>query len=74
MEEMCAKIDALQLKDLWRTANRVLRPNSPASATAGPLNFGLGSGRPTVVAQGPGLGALGDVMATLRRWDLGRYT
>jgi processing peptidase subunit alpha len=53
---------------LWRTANRVLRP----SFNTTPLNYGLGSGKPTIVAQGPNLEALGDVQRALRRWDLGR--
>ncbi|WWC63158.1 uncharacterized protein I303_105758 [Kwoniella dejecticola CBS 10117] len=68
VEEMCSKIDELTLEDLWRTANRVLRPTSSTSR----LNYGLGSGKPTIVAQGPNLSALGDVKRTLReRWGLG---
>ncbi|WWC71693.1 uncharacterized protein I206_105651 [Kwoniella pini CBS 10737] len=68
VEEMCAKIDELTLEDLWRTANRVLRPTSSSSR----LNYGLGSGKATIVAQGPKLGALGDVKRTLKeRWGLG---
>ncbi|WRT68260.1 uncharacterized protein IL334_005236 [Kwoniella shivajii] len=68
VEEMCAKIDQLTLQDLWRTANRVLRPTS----STGRLNYGLGSGKATIVAQGPNLNALGDVKRTLKeRWGLG---
>ncbi|OCF57393.1 mitochondrial processing peptidase [Kwoniella mangroviensis CBS 10435] len=68
VEEMCAKIDELTLEDLWRTANRVLRPASSSSR----LNYGLGSGKATIVAQGPNLRALGDVKRTLKdRWGLG---
>ncbi|WVR07392.1 hypothetical protein IAU60_004433 [Kwoniella sp. DSM 27419] len=68
VEEMCAKIDALTIQDLWRTANRILRPTS----TTGRLNYGLGSGRPTIVAQGPNLNALGDIKRSLKeRWGLG---
>lgn len=70
VHEMCAKIDAVQLEDIHRTASRVLRPaEMPKQA----LNFGLGSGQPTVVVQGPldGLGNL-DVMGTLKNWGLGK--
>jgi processing peptidase subunit alpha len=58
----------LTVQDLWRTANRVLRPSEGISQ----LNYGLGSGVPTIVAQGPDLTRLGDVKRALRRWDLGR--
>lgn len=64
---MCAKIDALTVEDLHRTATRVLRPSSRTT----PLNYGLGSGEPTIVAQGQVEG-LGDVKATLKAWGLGR--
>ncbi|WVQ82015.1 hypothetical protein IAT38_004143 [Cryptococcus sp. DSM 104549] len=68
VEEMCAKIDALTMQDLYRTANRVLRP----SAASGRLNYGLGSGKATIVAQGKDLSALGDVGRTLKeKWGLG---
>ncbi|WWC90866.1 uncharacterized protein L201_005803 [Kwoniella dendrophila CBS 6074] len=68
VEEMCDKIDQLTMEDLWRTANRVLRPTSSTSR----LNYGLGSGKATIVAQGPNLAALGDVKKTLKeRWGLG---
>ncbi|ODN79013.1 hypothetical protein L202_04519 [Cryptococcus amylolentus CBS 6039] len=68
VEDMCEKIDALTMDDLYRTANRVLRPASASSR----LNYGLGSGKATIVAQGPNLGALGDVKGVLRdRWALG---
>ncbi|KAK4687959.1 hypothetical protein P7C73_g2156, partial [Tremellales sp. Uapishka_1] len=67
VEEMCAKIDALTIKDLHRTATRILRPSS---ATV-PLNYGLGSGKPTIVAQGR-MDLLGDVKTVLKDWGLGR--
>ncbi|BEI82118.1 hypothetical protein CcaverHIS002_0212780 [Cutaneotrichosporon cavernicola] len=67
VEEMCAKIDALTIDDLHRTATRVLRPSSRTV----PLNYGLGSGEPTIVAQGQ-VEALGDVRGTLRAWGLGK--
>ncbi|WWD18944.1 hypothetical protein CI109_103400 [Kwoniella shandongensis] len=68
VEEMCAKIDALKMEDLWRTANRVLRP----AASSSRLNYGLGSGKATIVAQGADLSGLGDVKRTLKeRWGLG---
>lgn len=67
VEEMCAKIDALTLDDLHRTATRVLRPSSRTV----PLNYGLGSGEATIVAQGQ-IEALGDVRATIKQWGLGR--
>lgn len=54
-------------QDLHRTATRVLRPSSRTT----PLNYGLGSGEPTIVAQGQVEG-LGDVRATLKAWGLGR--
>ena len=87
VQEMCAKIDAvtrevrtrsmikLQLEvlterqqDIWRVATRILRPSS----TTKPLNHGLGSGVPTIVAIGRNLERLGDVKQVLRKWDLGR--
>ncbi|KIR58819.1 mitochondrial processing peptidase [Cryptococcus bacillisporus CA1873] len=69
VEDMCAKIDALTMADLHRVANRILRPGN---SSEGRLNYGLGSGKATVVAQGPGLGALGDVRRILKdRWMLG---
>lgn len=58
------------LQDIHRTATRVLRPaERPTQA----LNYGLGSGEPTVVVQGPldNLGNL-DLMSTLRQWGLGK--
>ncbi|KAL7423203.1 Mitochondrial-processing peptidase subunit alpha [Cryptotrichosporon argae] len=67
VEEMCAKIDALTLTDLHRTATRVLRPSS----TTTPLNYGLGSGLPTIVGLGQ-VERLGDVQQVVRDWALGR--
>ncbi|EIW67445.1 hypothetical protein TREMEDRAFT_40551 [Tremella mesenterica DSM 1558] len=69
VEEMCDKIDSLTMDDLWRTANRVLHPSSGLST----LNYGLGSGRATVVAQGPNVEGLGDVGGVLRKWGLGMH-
>ena len=79
VEEMCAKIDALttavslktffhhaDAQDLHRTASRVLHPSS-----GNRLNYGLGSGKPTIVAQGKNLSALGDVKRALQKWGLG---
>ncbi|TXT10794.1 hypothetical protein VHUM_02299 [Vanrija humicola] len=67
VEEMCTKIDALTLDDLHRTATRVLRPSSRTAQ----INYGLGSGEPTIVGQGQ-VEALGDVRATLKAWGLGK--
>jgi processing peptidase subunit alpha len=47
---------------------RVLKPTSKSAV----LNYGLGAGVPTIVAQGPNLAALGDVKSTLRKWGVGR--
>ena len=66
VEEMCAKIDAIDLPTLHRVATRVLRPHK----ATGTLNHGLGSGHATVVAQGQ-LHGLGDVRDLLARRGLG---
>lgn len=58
---------AANRQDLHRTATRVLRPSSRTA----PLNYGLGSGEPTIVAQGQ-VEALGDVRGTLKAWGLGK--
>jgi processing peptidase subunit alpha len=42
----------------------------PSSATV-PLNYGMGSGQPTIVAQGQ-VEALGDVKGVLKSWGLGK--
>lgn len=55
-------------QDIWRVAMRVLKPTSKSAV----LNYGLGAGGPTIVAQGPNLAALGDVKSTLRKWGVGR--
>jgi processing peptidase subunit alpha len=71
VEEMCARIDEVDLARLHRVANRVLRPSKQvAGAHAKPLNFGLGSGQATVVAQG-NLEGLGDVRQALFKRGLG---
>lgn len=67
VEEMCEKIDRVTLEDIHRTATRVLRP---ADGDA-PLNYGLGSGAPTIVAQGK-LEGLHDVAEVLKSWGLGK--
>lgn len=74
VEEMCAKIDEVDLDALHRVANRVLRSHrivAPKSASVvSPNNFGLGSGQSTVVAQG-NLEGLGDIRRTLANRGLG---
>lgn len=66
VEEMCEKIDAVDVATLQRVANRVLRPQRSGS----PMNHGLGSGQATVVAQG-NLEGLGDIRDLLHRRGLG---
>lgn len=67
VDEMCAKIDAVELSDIHRTASRVLRPQENGQQ----LNYGLGSGQPTIVAHG-NLDGLGDLSEVLRSWGLGK--
>ncbi|KAK0545629.1 hypothetical protein OC861_005196 [Tilletia horrida] len=62
VEEMCAKIDQVDLSRLRRVATRVLRPTITAESR--------GTGIPTVVAQGS-LDGLGDVRALLASRGLG---
>ncbi|KAJ9122120.1 hypothetical protein QFC24_004347 [Naganishia onofrii] len=69
VEEMCEKIDQVTLADIHRTATRVLRPSE--SSTAQPLNYGLGSGEPTIVVQGK-LDGLHDIADVLKEWGLGK--
>jgi mitochondrial-processing peptidase subunit alpha len=64
MEEMTRLIDAVTLSDLYRVANRVLRPKS-----SGLLSDRKKSGKPTVVVQGQ-LEGLPDVVEALRRRGL----
>ncbi|TKY85694.1 hypothetical protein EX895_005234 [Sporisorium graminicola] len=67
VEEMCQKIDQVDLKTLNRVATRVLRPQKMSvSANRSPR----GSGQATVVAQGQ-LEGLGDVRDLLARRGLG---
>ncbi|SPO25883.1 probable mitochondrial processing peptidase alpha chain precursor [Ustilago trichophora] len=67
VEEMCQKIDQVDLKTLNRVATRVLRPQKMSvSSTTSPR----GSGQATVVAQG-NLEGLGDVRDLLARRGLG---
>ncbi|GAA5960542.1 hypothetical protein JCM3765_003672 [Sporobolomyces pararoseus] len=64
MPEMSALIDKVTLQDLYRVANRVLRPHaSPV------LSDRRKCGKPTVVAQGK-VDQLGDVEEALRRRGL----
>ncbi|GAA5949747.1 hypothetical protein JCM21900_003280 [Sporobolomyces salmonicolor] len=65
MPEMAALIDRVTLSDLFRVANRVLRPStSPLLADR------KKSGRPTIVAQG-NLEGMPDVEAALKRRGFG---
>ncbi|SJX62793.1 probable mitochondrial processing peptidase alpha chain precursor [Sporisorium reilianum f. sp. reilianum] len=67
VEEMCYKIDQVDLKTLNRVATRVLRPQKMSvSSNRSPR----GSGQATVVAQGQ-LEGLGDVRDLLARRGLG---
>lgn len=66
VEEMCEKIDQVDLEHLCTVARRVLR--SQASTT--PLNSGLGSGKSSVVAMGD-LQGLGDIRQYLSKRGLG---
>ncbi|PWN39872.1 hypothetical protein IE81DRAFT_349775 [Ceraceosorus guamensis] len=73
VEEMCEKIDGVDLDALHRVANRVLRAARCRTSGGGggeKNNFGLGSGQSTVVAQG-NLDGLGDVRRTLANRGLG---
>jgi hypothetical protein len=80
VHEMCAKIDAVTLEVSFTCRATcplvrilmypaALQDIHPTQA----LNYGLGSGEPTVVVQGPldNLGNL-DLMSTLRQWGLGK--
>ncbi|GAC71863.1 mitochondrial processing peptidase, alpha subunit [Moesziomyces antarcticus T-34] len=67
VEEMCEKIDQVDLKTLNRVATRVLRPQK---MTVGTGQAPHGSGQATVVAQG-NLEGLGDVRDLLARRGLG---
>lgn len=62
VEEMCAKIDQVDLPNLRRVAARVLRPTITTSSR--------GTGLPTVVAQGT-IDGLGDVRTFLANRGLG---
>uniref|UniRef100_V5EKW6 Alpha-MPP n=2 Tax=Kalmanozyma brasiliensis (strain GHG001) TaxID=1365824 RepID=V5EKW6_KALBG len=65
VEEMCDKIDQVDLKTLNRVATRVLRPSKAQVGTSP-----RGSGQATIVAQGQ-LEGLGDVRDLLARRGLG---
>lgn len=64
IEEMSRLIDAVTLDDVYRVANRVIRPKQSAIVADHKR-----SGRPTIVAQGR-LGNMPDVMTFLRRRGL----
>jgi processing peptidase subunit alpha len=65
---MSCQQNADKLQDLWRVATRILKP----SADTPVLNYGLGSGEATIVAQGANLEQLGDVKSILKTWGLGK--
>ncbi|SNX84313.1 probable mitochondrial processing peptidase alpha chain precursor [Melanopsichium pennsylvanicum] len=67
VEEMCDRIDQVDLKTLNRVASRVLRPQK---AKVGTTRSPRGSSQATVVAQG-NLDGLGDVRDLLARRGLG---
>lgn len=64
MEEMTTLIDNVTLPDLFRVANRVLRPSTSLL-----LADRKKSGKPTIVVQGP-LRGLKDTMDVFRRRGL----
>ncbi|TIA78102.1 hypothetical protein E3P89_03947 [Wallemia ichthyophaga] len=63
VDEMCARIDEVDLDTIRRVALRILKPEK------GSLNNGMGSGKPTVVAQGR-LRGLKDVRASLASYGM----
>lgn len=63
--EMCEKIDQVDVDSLRRVARRVF-----TTGGGKPLNYGLGSGQATVVAQGQ-LDGLGDIRDILYRRGIG---
>lgn len=67
VEEMCSKIDNVDLKKLSQVARRVMQPNSGEST---PLNYGLGTGASTVVAMGD-LQGLPDIRSLLAKRGFG---
>lgn len=64
MEEMVRLIDAVTLKDLYRVANRVLKPYKSEL-----VSDRKKSGKPTIVVQGQ-LEGLPDVMQVLKQRGL----
>lgn len=68
IEEMCSKIDEVDIHHLCAVARRVLRPESVANMR--PLNYGLGNGKSSVVAMG-NLDGLPDVRQLLTKRGLG---
>ncbi|PWN24125.1 hypothetical protein BCV69DRAFT_280027 [Microstroma glucosiphilum] len=70
VEEMCEKIDQVDLPRLHRVATRVLRPTAEKEGKGQKMNYGLGSGQTTVVAQG-NLEGLGDLRQMLYSRGLG---
>lgn len=63
IDEMCSRIDDVDLECIRRVATRILKPEP------GDLNNGQGSGKPTVVAQGR-LKGLKDVRSTLAKFGM----
>ena len=55
------------VQDLYGVASDMFKPNDRSK----PMNFGLGSGAPTIVGLGKNVEWLGDVRATVRAWGLG---
>lgn len=64
MREMAELIDRVTLTDVFRVANRILRPSASPI-----LSDRRKNGRPTIVVQGQ-LEGLGDVMEALARRGL----
>lgn len=79
---MCAKVDRVtkavsthirscrsyaDFQDIHRVASRIFRPETRTT----PMNGGIGSGEPTIVAIGKNAGAMSDARAVLKKWGLG---
>ncbi len=69
VEEMCDKIDRVDLATLHRVAARIFTPGN-SSTSSQQLNYGLGNGQATVVAQGK-LDGLQDIRLLLFHQGLG---
>lgn len=66
VEEMCEKIDRVDMDNLGRVARRVMQPEQQRTM----LNYNMGSGKSTVVAMGK-LEGLPDIRALLANRGLG---